>query len=201
MRSLVGIFVGGAGRRMGGVAKGLLPAPSGLTLVEHLAREAGRAHLDVALVGLHESYRRLGLPMVPDRGRGPLAGLLALLEEGRARRRVVTVACDMPFLTAADLECLAAVPEAAPVAAARSPDGGGLWEPFYASYAPGVAGPRLLALALAGCRSFQELFHVLVPQEVQPVSAGALHDWDRPEDLPPEVSATLLSSSSSGRPE
>ena len=36
---LVGIFVGGKGRRMGGVAKGLLTAPGGAeTLVARLAR-------------------------------------------------------------------------------------------------------------------------------------------------------------------
>ena len=54
---LVGIFVGGKGRRMGGVAKGLLTAPGGgETLVARLARIVRDAYdeVDLLLVGTVE---------------------------------------------------------------------------------------------------------------------------------------------------
>ena len=87
---LVGIFVGGKGRRMGGVAKGLLTAPGGTaTLVARLARVVREAfgEVDLVLVGSADAYAAQGLPSLADDppGVGPIGGLSALLAEGRRR--------------------------------------------------------------------------------------------------------------------
>ena len=76
-RLIIGIFVGGRGSRMGGVAKGLLKAPSSeATLVERLRMELESALPDaeVVLVGAAEAYADLGLDAISDEpaGLGPI---------------------------------------------------------------------------------------------------------------------------------
>ena len=83
-RIIIGIFVGGSGKRMGGVAKGLLPAPaSSETLVERLLRVCQEALPDAApyLVGQSAAYATLGLPQLCDEPSeiGPIGGLRSLL--------------------------------------------------------------------------------------------------------------------------
>ena len=58
-RALAGIFVGGAGERMGGVAKGLMRTPDGTTVVERLRTILSKAGVDVVLVGEREEYEGL----------------------------------------------------------------------------------------------------------------------------------------------
>ena len=58
---LGGIFVGGTSSRMNGVAKGLLRAPDGETIVEHVARAMREAGLEPVLVGKRAEYAALGL--------------------------------------------------------------------------------------------------------------------------------------------
>ena len=87
-RPLCGIFVGGASRRMNGHPKGLLPCePGGETIVGRLVRIVQALELPVVLVGQHEAYRPLGLPMLADQppGVGPLGGLCALLRHAQGR--------------------------------------------------------------------------------------------------------------------
>ena len=81
---LVGLFVGGRGERLGGVAKGLLKAPNAeTTLIERALTELGAALPDaeVVLVGEAAAYASLGLRAIADApaGVGPLGGLLGLL--------------------------------------------------------------------------------------------------------------------------
>jgi molybdopterin-guanine dinucleotide biosynthesis protein A len=92
------ILAGGLGRRMGGVDKGLLPF-GGSTLLQHvIARVAPQVEV-VLLSTPNPDYARFGYPLVadaiPDRA-GPLAGLLAVLEQTRGP--VLSVPCDVPRL-------------------------------------------------------------------------------------------------------
>lgn len=119
------ILAGGAGRRMGGRDKGLVPL-CGRPMAAHvLARLAGQ----VAAVRINANryqarYRALGVPVDGDRhpgGLGPLAGMASALAHA-ATDRVLTVPCDAPLLPAVTAQRLAAVleAEAAEVAVARA---------------------------------------------------------------------------------
>jgi molybdopterin-guanine dinucleotide biosynthesis protein A len=181
---IAGIFVGGASRRMGGRAKGLLEAPTGGTLVARWDGLFRRLGVPAVLVGQRPEYAGVELASLPDLGTesGPIGGLLALLahaaEVGEAS--VIAVACDMPFVSEALLRKLAAAPPAPAVAARRE----GRWEPFLARYDVRAARPIALRHADEGKRSLQALLDALGATEL-PLSDGEateLRDWDTPED-------------------
>ncbi|MCC6900752.1 MAG: molybdenum cofactor guanylyltransferase [Polyangiaceae bacterium] len=184
---LVGIFVGGKGRRMGGVAKGLLTAPGGdETLVARLVRVVREAYgdVDLVLVGSAEAYAAHALPSLSDDppGVGPIGGLAALLAEGRRRGApfVVTLACDLPYVSAALLTRLRAHAPGASAVAARQ---GTRWQPLCARFDPNAAHPVAQALAAAGTRSLQPVLDQLSCIELPLDTDQDLRDWDEPGDV------------------
>jgi molybdopterin-guanine dinucleotide biosynthesis protein A len=151
---VVGIFVGGAGTRMGGVAKGLLTTPSGVSVIERLCGEitAALPSAELVLVGSAEPYRALGLPEVSDRpsGIGPLGGLCGLLST--TREHALVLPCDLPRIESALIARLAQEQSAAD---ALVIDQDGVRNPLIARYrcAPVLAAAqRVLA---RGKRSLQ----------------------------------------------
>jgi molybdopterin-guanine dinucleotide biosynthesis protein A len=185
--TVLGIFVGGQSRRMGGAPKGLLLAPgSGESLIARLARVGRDAGLEPILVGSAE-LGELGasLPRISDREPrvGPLSGLASLLERAGSRRCIV-VACDMPRVSAA---LLARLQHESPDAAVLAPRdvATGKWEPLCARYDPTVVAPVLASAIKAGARSFQELFRELsvVELALSESERDDLQDWDTPEDI------------------
>lgn len=181
-----GIFVGGRARRMGGIAKGLLPAPdTGEPLVVRLARIAEALSLEPVLVGEAEAYRAAlpQLRIVPDAqlGIGPLGGLAGLLAAAPSEH-VLTLACDLPFVSRALLARLAQTPSEADVLAPRAENG--RWESLFARYRVQAVQPALVDALAQGERSFQQLF-ARCTVEALALDEGecdALKDWDRPED-------------------
>ena len=184
---IVGIFVGGRARRMGGAPKGLLPAPdTGEPLVVRSARLSRALGFTPVLVGTADAYRAA----VPDltcladspAGVGPMGGLSALLGFAGAEP-VIALACDMPLISESLLARLAAHPSAAQVLAARGT--GGLWEPLCARYAGLELAAELARALAAGVRSFQALFARLACEELalSDTERAALVDWDTPEDV------------------
>ncbi len=187
---LLGVFVGGASRRMGGAPKGLLTSPepgATETLVERLARVGAEAGLEVCLVGEASAYAGVlpGVPRLPDEppGIGPLSGLAALLAHAGARP-ALTVGCDMPFVDAAVLRKLVSFPSVAPVVAPRRGEAAP-YEPMLARWAPPRVLPALTSAIGRGVRSFQGLLAGLEvdPLPVDEAVARALVDWDTPDDL------------------
>ena len=187
---LCGLFVGGKARRMGGVAKGLLPAPdSGEPLVQRLRQKAESLGLRCVLVGQAAAYSGLGLPMLADEppGIGPLGGLRALLGAADGAW-VLALACDLPYVSVELLRRLNEAPDSAEnqppydAIAARRHE---LWEPLCARYAPTVL-PILDTALAAGERSFQALLRRLRVYELplSPEEAAQLVDWDTPGDVP-----------------
>jgi molybdopterin-guanine dinucleotide biosynthesis protein A len=178
----VGLFVGGRACRMGGVPKGLLPAPGGSTIARRTVDLARQLGARTVLVGHDEAYE-LDLPSVSDAagGGGPLAGLCSLLEHAGAGH-AVAIACDMPFITFELLHRLATHASSAPVVAPRR---GGRWEPLFARYDAArsleVARARLSRRDLA----LQGLLTQLGADELPllPGEHELLEDWDRPEDI------------------
>jgi molybdopterin-guanine dinucleotide biosynthesis protein A len=198
---LCGIFVGGRATRMGGITKGLLPAPeTGEPLVLRLARIARELGLEPVLVGASGEVRAAlpELRTIDDRpaGIGPLGGLAGLLHAAGfaaasraqtppASTSVLALACDLPRGSRALIARLVEAPLCAPnkVLAIRADNG--LWEPLCARYdADALRVPVEQAIA-RGVRSFQKLFAELQVGElsISGEQRAELVDWDTPEDV------------------
>jgi molybdopterin-guanine dinucleotide biosynthesis protein A len=185
---LVGIFVGGAATRMGGIAKGRLATPgSQRTIVERLVQLA-RARGEAVWVGRSDAYASLGLEALADEpaGIGPLGGLNALLVEGarRGADAVVALACDLPYVSEALFERLLTH---APEADALAPKQDGKWQPLFARYRPAPALAAAEAALAAGERALFSVLRRLGERAVElPLSeseAAELADWDEPGDV------------------
>jgi molybdopterin-guanine dinucleotide biosynthesis protein A len=189
-RVVIGIFVGGAGSRMGGVAKGLLGAPaSSETLLERLRRVCGEAlpAAELCLVGRASAYTAFGLPALADDpvDVGPIGGLRALLRRAQSggAERALALACDLPFIDAAALRTIGAPLRLS----ARAPFVDGRFHPLAAAYAPA---PALAAVDRAlgrGKHALMSVLDELGPQiervEADAISGAVLRDWDEPADL------------------
>lgn len=194
MLPMVGILVGGQGRRMGGVAKGLLEH-DGQTLIERLidASRLAAAPCEpppLVLVGSAAAYASTGLPVLADDpvGSGPIGGLRALLVAAEeSGRDAIALAVDLPYVTPDLLRrlCFERVG-----AAALAPREAGRWQPLFARYRPA---PVLAAIDVAlasGRSSLQAIFDILgmgadrsAELELAPDERDRLRDWDRPSDM------------------
>jgi molybdopterin-guanine dinucleotide biosynthesis protein A len=140
---------------------------------------------EVVLVGEADAYASLGLAVVEDDatavGEGPLPGLVGLLAYARDRR-VIALACDMPYVTH---ELLGRLARAEPDASALAPRDGGKWSPLFARYdAPRVEGVARALLA-SGTRAVHAVLDACDARELV-LSArerAVLRDWDEPADL------------------
>ncbi len=181
-RVLAGVFVGGAGSRMGGQPKGLLRTPDGVTLVERLRDVLVAVGAEVVLVGASEAYASMGLPSVADDppGVGPLGGLAGLLRMAGVRP-TLALACDLPYVSAALVYRVLQATPATIVAPMRD----GRWEPLCARYDPPEVLPviaRLLAAHRHALHALLDEAHA-VALSVSPEEALELRDWDVPEDV------------------
>lgn len=190
-RLLVGIFVGGRGSRMGGVAKGLLKAPdSEATLLERLRTELASAlpNAEVVLVGAAEAYADVGLSAVNDEppGVGPLGGLIGLLAhaERLGATHVLALACDLPRVTASLLQRLASELADKSALVTAQDD---IKNPLLARYAVAEALPAARAVLGSGKRSLQAVLERLgAGAAIVPLTASeaaTIDDWDTPEDM------------------
>jgi len=180
---IAGIFVGGAGRRMGGRAKGMMRGPDGRTLVDRWARTLFDAGVgEVTLVGSHSAYADVGLDVIDDEppGVGPMGGLGALLRRA-GKGHALALACDMPFVSRSLLGRLVRAPDAAIVAPRRE----GVWEPLCARYdAPRVLDVVLRRIA-AGDYALWRVLDEAGAAELELLAGeeAELRDWDTPEDV------------------
>jgi molybdopterin-guanine dinucleotide biosynthesis protein A len=195
MLPAIGIFVGGQGRRMGGVAKANL-AYEGRTLLERTleacrsaahAIDGAAAVPRIYLVGESSAYSAPGLLRLADdpAGVGPMGGLRALLAEAaRQQLPALALAGDLPFLTPSLLGRLCLEAQSA---AALAPCADGRWEPLFARYSPEAVLPELDAALSQQQTALQSLFHRLGARALALPLSGAewrfLRDWDRPSDM------------------
>ena len=185
---IVGIFVGGASSRMGS-PKGLLFSPDEprLSLVERLIKEVNQTlpHATCVLVGKRSEYATLSLPMLADvvPERGPLGGLVALLDEGArlGTEYALAVACDHPYLKGALLARLA---DESPQAAIYCPLREGKFEPLVARYRVDLRQDLREAL-MSGKLALQPLLKEFGAHSI-PLNSEeerTLIDWDTPDDI------------------
>jgi molybdopterin-guanine dinucleotide biosynthesis protein A len=192
---LVGIFVGGRGTRLGGVAKGMLRTGTGETILERLAaaiREASRG-AEVVLVGSHPSYEEATWTRIDDDppNHGPLGGLAALLRHAaRTGRVAIALASDLPEVTPA---LLARLMREVSEASIYAPTLDGIAQPLFARYAPRAVLPAVEEMLTSSNKS---LLGVLARVGIceMPLAAheaNTLRDWDQPSDVPDELRAQL----------
>jgi molybdopterin-guanine dinucleotide biosynthesis protein A len=181
--TVLGIFVGGASRRMGGRPKGLLHAPTGESIVERWRAMAKRAGLPCLLVGNASAYDHLGMESVADArpDSGPLGGLIALLR-ATPDAQAVAVACDMPFVSLALLARLAFFKTDAAVLAPRH---AGRYEPLFARYDSARVLPTAERQSMSGDLSLQSLLRAARAETLELSAADwqLLVDWDKPDDV------------------
>ncbi len=187
---VVGLFVGGRSRRMGGRPKGLLCAPDGGGTLAGRALAKARLALpacEVCLVGTVPDYENLHVPALADDPPdiGPLGGLAALLSFAQRRgAHAIAMACDHPFVGA---ELIARLAHFDREVAAVAPRRGDRWEPLMARYAPSEVLPVVRAQVAQGRHSLQSIFVALGERaRALPSTPGDerdLLDWDTPEDI------------------
>jgi len=105
------ILAGGSASRLGGIAKGLLKTPDGLTVMEKQIRELKGAGIREIVISANDAgpYLHLGPEIVPDisANRGPLAGAEAALAHfGQRAEATLFLPCDMPAITREHLSAL-----------------------------------------------------------------------------------------------
>ncbi len=192
----IGIFVGGQGRRMGGVPKGNLQFEGRSILdrtlescraVAHSACPDGGSAVHLYLVGDSSAYSASGVQRLADdpKGMGPMGGLRALLREAaRLGLPAVALANDLPFLTARLLERLCFENVAA---AALAPRENQRWQPLFARFLPDVVLPEVDVALAQRSTSLQTLFDRLGARaaglDLSVAEWQALRDWDRPSDM------------------
>ena len=186
----IGLFVGGAGKRMGGVAKGLLLTPDGSeTLVARLVRLRARVapNARVYLVGRAAAYESLGIPALEDQpsGAGPIGGLRSLLLQAQKNgsTAALALACDLPFIDEPMLERLC-LPLSC---AARVPFVEAFYQPLSAAYAPEATLTAIERSLTLGKHALLYVLQILGSEverlELGPEHAHTLRDWDTPEDV------------------
>ena len=107
------ILAGGKARRMGGIAKGMLPANGHLSLIERLVVHMMRSGVDEIIIAANDErpYTRIGCAVVPDQrtDAGPLAGIEAALGYFAGRYdAVLCLPCDLPSVSWKEMSALIA---------------------------------------------------------------------------------------------
>jgi len=187
---LAGIFVGGGGTRMGGIKKGLMPAPQGGEAIAarlcRICREALPSS-QIVLVGDASAYAELGLESIADdpSGVGPLGGLRALLAHARASgRQALALATDLPYVSP---ELVRRLGEHAASAAAVAPRMSGFWQPLFARYASDVCLEVVDGVLSRGRRALHDVLTALGERAavlpLDPAEESLLRDWDTPDDV------------------
>jgi molybdopterin-guanine dinucleotide biosynthesis protein A len=139
------IQAGGRSTRMGGEPKALLEI-GGRRIVERVADVLGQVTDDLLMVtNTPELFEWMGLPMVPDAfpDCGSLGGIYSGLKAAPGEA-IFTVACDMPFLSAAVARLVTSRAGLADVVAPRV---GPHYETLHACYGRACLGPMERRLA------------------------------------------------------
>ncbi len=182
------ILAGGAGRRMGGVDKALLPL-AGRPLIRHVIDRLSPQAAPLAINTIDAAaHAAADLPILPDgpwAGQGPLAGILAALrwaaELHPVPDRVLTVPCDTPFLPPDLVARLAARGEGIVRAASR-----GRGHPVIALWPVGLAPALEAHLARPGPRAvtaWAERFPVATVPFADAGGEDPFRNLNTPEDL------------------
>ena len=177
------VLAGGASRRMGRDKAALAygGAPQLAATYALLARHCERAFVSVRADQVSEPTRA-ALPQIVDGpvGSGPIAGIAAA-QAAHLQAAWLVVACDLPFLGDATLDCLVARRGHGAVTAFRSTHDG-LPEPLCAVYEPETRSPLLDAIEQGRLCPRKFIIAAGVPLLEQP-EPEALDNVNTPEEF------------------
>lgn len=180
-RATIGIFVGGASSRMG-APKGRL-VHEGAALLERTVAACG--DWPCRLIGDASPYEDMvpEVARLPDtvRGIGPMGGLDALLAQATTPY-VVSIGCDMPFVTRATVDALVMDPRDCAVLSARAGDDAP-YEPMLARWSVVLMRDAVRDAIARGEHGLQRLIRAHAPERFVPPDARAMLDWDTPADV------------------
>lgn len=176
------ILAGGRGKRLGGVAKGLVPVGGEPIVARQLRALAPYVAAPLVVVaGDAGPYAALGARLVTDLhpGAGPLAGLEAALQASDADALLV-FACDLPFLDSALIEALRDARADAAAVVARLD---GRAQPLAARYARAIL-PRVTRRLSRDKLRLLDLVAELDPCSIDfPAGTRALFNVNTPANL------------------
>lgn len=182
------VLTGGRSSRFG--ANKALADVDGKPMVVHVADRVRSVCDSVTLVGPAETYGSLGLRVIEDSVAdfGPVAGILAALEDSSARWSLI-VACDMPSVRTDFLDLLVQRAESSSVDVVMPLDGEGREQPLCAVYSKRVE-ERVRRAVAAGIskvrRALEGSAIAYLPRseyaELDP-NGDMLLNVNRPEDL------------------
>lgn len=172
------IVAGGAGRRLGGTPKGLVSV-GGQPIIERLLRQ-GERWMTYVVANRPRPYEFLDVPLVGDvfPGRGAPGGVVTALAVA-STQWVLTVACDMPFVSREAMEVLLA--RCSPSADAVCFERSGRLEPLLAVYRRSLLKPW--ASRLATNPSLQQLLGSIRVEAVVPEEPRWLESINTFEDI------------------
>ena len=129
------VLAGGAASRYGGMAKGMLPLPTGESMTGRIIDQIAEAGIEpiVIIANERQPYESCGCLILPDTvpGQGPLGGIATALAHFEASHTAVLfMPCDLPGIRASHVTalCDAFEQEDAPIVAARTD--GSAWHPL-----------------------------------------------------------------------
>ena len=180
------ILAGGKARRLGGMAKGALEE-GGVPIIERLIAELGRAGIEEVIIAANDPnpYRGYGRKIVADLRRdiGPLGGIEAALSYLKDRCDAVAfLPCDVPGITAAEIQVLIESFLAAGAPAVFAASGKNFWHPLCAVVHNGLLGGITAAID-GGERSVKEAWKRLGGLPVHFANEAAFFNINTPEDL------------------
>jgi molybdenum cofactor guanylyltransferase len=180
MKVAAAILAGGRGKRLGGVAKGLVRV-SGEPIVARQLRALAPLVADVAIVAADpQPYAAFGARLIVDLhpGAGPLAGIEAALAASDADALVV-LACDLPFVDEALVRALRDAEPADAVVARLD----GKAQPLAARYARSIL-PQVQRRLSRDKLRMLDLVAALDPRWIDfPAGTRALFNVNTPDDV------------------
>ena len=180
------IIAGGAASRLGGAAKGALPAEGAITIVQRLIDQFHLAGVADVLIVANDAapYADCGVRIIGDRrpGLGPLAGIEAALTDLADRADGTLLApCDTPRYGATEMAALIDAFRAADAPVVVAQVGGFFWHPLCAVVHNGRL-DRISAALDGGERSVKRLWREWGAQPCEFADDGPFANINTPED-------------------
>jgi molybdopterin-guanine dinucleotide biosynthesis protein A len=186
MRVAAAIVAGGKASRLGGIAKGLLGADSGLSIVGRLIAELTAAGIAEIVISANdpEPYTIFARPIIADEHReiGPLGGIEAVLQHlAPGCDCVLLLPCDLPNITVQEILELLRVHQTAPdrVVVASTAQG----EQPLCAVVPVNVLPAVSAAIASGSYGVGRLWRSLAAVKAPLDDSSRLLNINTPEDL------------------
>ena len=181
------ILSGGSAERLGGTPKGLLNNTGGMSIIDSLILAFNSAGISNVVISANDpaAYEQYNCKVLPDKHLdvGPLAGIDSILRYCSNKcDAIIIMPCDMPAITANDIETLknAFLETDLPIAVAAEPDT--LWHPLSLVIADGYANQISRDIA-AGTRKVSKVWRQIGAETVIFNDTSIFQNLNTPRDV------------------